>query len=285
MQLEQIAAGYQSRERFLTELTLDPPDATSDQAGVTAARRGLSDPVDHSIRPKGQEWRSVFMLNVVDGCIPSRNLATGTSTSWKRSGDFSMSAYARQGQFDADGPQRFFTGGQHAQVTAMSTRAAHALSPRHCFSSSRAQPGPSPAPMPPSAAQSRSASMSRPGCAPCGSRVQQCVMVIALAVLWRRFAGVPSREIRKCSTDAPNSRDALSCTPLLPTVGLGNGTLGRDRQTETPNPYECPAMVVVPASPSRVGAFERRSYCGKHRAEVDSAGLCWSACFPPHSSS
>ena len=34
LQLEQIAAGYSSRERFLTELTLDPPDATSDQAGV-----------------------------------------------------------------------------------------------------------------------------------------------------------------------------------------------------------------------------------------------------------
>jgi DNA helicase II / ATP-dependent DNA helicase PcrA len=27
LQLEQIASGYPSRERFLTELTLDPPDA------------------------------------------------------------------------------------------------------------------------------------------------------------------------------------------------------------------------------------------------------------------
>ncbi len=33
-QLAQIASGYPNRERFLTELTLDPPDATSDQAGV-----------------------------------------------------------------------------------------------------------------------------------------------------------------------------------------------------------------------------------------------------------
>ena len=30
VQLGQIAAGYPSRARFLTELTLDPPDATSD---------------------------------------------------------------------------------------------------------------------------------------------------------------------------------------------------------------------------------------------------------------
>ena len=34
MQLEQIAASYPNRERFLTELTLDPPDATSDEAGA-----------------------------------------------------------------------------------------------------------------------------------------------------------------------------------------------------------------------------------------------------------
>ena len=38
LQLEQIAAGYPRRERFLTELTLDPPDATCDQAGAAAAR-------------------------------------------------------------------------------------------------------------------------------------------------------------------------------------------------------------------------------------------------------
>ena len=44
--LERIAATYPSRERFLSELTLDPPDATSDEAGPPLSRRGLSDPVD-----------------------------------------------------------------------------------------------------------------------------------------------------------------------------------------------------------------------------------------------
>src|SRR5262249_46979182 len=34
VQLGQIASTYPTRERFLTELTLDPPDATSDQAGI-----------------------------------------------------------------------------------------------------------------------------------------------------------------------------------------------------------------------------------------------------------
>jgi len=40
LQLEQIATGYPSRERFLTELTLDSPDATSDQASVPLLDKG-----------------------------------------------------------------------------------------------------------------------------------------------------------------------------------------------------------------------------------------------------
>ena len=77
VQLEQIAAGYASRERFLTELTLDPPDAVSDEAGVPLLDEDyLILSTIHSA--KGQEWRAVFVLNCVDGCIPS-DMATGTS--------------------------------------------------------------------------------------------------------------------------------------------------------------------------------------------------------------
>ena len=77
LQLEQIAGGYPSRQRFLTELTLDPPDATSDQAGVPLLDEDyLILSTIHSA--KGQEWKSVFVLNVVDGCIPS-DLSAGTT--------------------------------------------------------------------------------------------------------------------------------------------------------------------------------------------------------------
>jgi UvrD-like helicase C-terminal domain len=70
IQLEQITNGYPSRERFLTDLTLDPPNATSDQAGVPLLDEDyLILSTIHSA--KGQEWKSVFVLNVVDGCIPS----------------------------------------------------------------------------------------------------------------------------------------------------------------------------------------------------------------------
>jgi superfamily I DNA/RNA helicase len=54
-QLAQIASTYPSRERFLTELTLDPPDATSDEAGVPLLDEDyLILSTIHSA--KGQEW-------------------------------------------------------------------------------------------------------------------------------------------------------------------------------------------------------------------------------------
>jgi DNA helicase-2/ATP-dependent DNA helicase PcrA len=76
LQMESIAATYASRERFLTELTLDPPDATSDESGVPMLDEDyLILSTIHSA--KGQEWRNVFVLNGVDGCIPS-DLGTGS---------------------------------------------------------------------------------------------------------------------------------------------------------------------------------------------------------------
>jgi DNA helicase II / ATP-dependent DNA helicase PcrA len=76
-QLEQIAIGHPSRERFLAELTLEPPDAS----GANAGRPHLDEDflilsTIHSA--KGQEWHAVYVLNLVDGCIPS-DMATAKS--------------------------------------------------------------------------------------------------------------------------------------------------------------------------------------------------------------
>ncbi len=74
-QLARIAASHASRESFLSELTLDPPEATSDESGPPSRDEDymvLS--TIHSA--KGQEWKAVFVLNAVDGCIPS-DMATG----------------------------------------------------------------------------------------------------------------------------------------------------------------------------------------------------------------
>ncbi|MBO9535277.1 ATP-dependent helicase [Herbaspirillum sp.] len=75
-QLAALARGYASREKFLTELTLDPPEASSDYAEPPYRDEDyLTLSTIHSA--KGQEWRSVHVLNVVDGCIPS-DLTTGS---------------------------------------------------------------------------------------------------------------------------------------------------------------------------------------------------------------
>jgi DNA helicase-2/ATP-dependent DNA helicase PcrA len=74
-QLEQISGRYPTRERFLTELTLDPPSAAGDLAGDPLVDEDyLILSTVHSA--KGQEWEAVYLLNVTDGNFPSE-FATG----------------------------------------------------------------------------------------------------------------------------------------------------------------------------------------------------------------
>jgi DNA helicase-2/ATP-dependent DNA helicase PcrA len=114
IQLEQIASGYPSRERFLTELTLDPPNATSDQAGVPLLDEDyLILSTIHSA--KGQEWKSVYVLNVVDGCIPS-DLGTGTTEELEEERRLLYVAMTRaKDDLHLIVPQRFFVHGQSPQ--------------------------------------------------------------------------------------------------------------------------------------------------------------------------
>lgn len=75
-QLAALAGGHGSRASFLAEITLDPPEATSDRAGPPLLDEDyLILSTIHS--SKGQEWKSVHVLNVVDGCIPS-DMSTGS---------------------------------------------------------------------------------------------------------------------------------------------------------------------------------------------------------------
>jgi DNA helicase-2/ATP-dependent DNA helicase PcrA len=58
-------------------LTLDPPSSTSAEAGAPLLDEDyLILSTIHSA--KGQEWKSVFVLNCVDGCMPS-DLAVGST--------------------------------------------------------------------------------------------------------------------------------------------------------------------------------------------------------------
>jgi DNA helicase II / ATP-dependent DNA helicase PcrA len=75
-QLVAIASTYETRERFLMEVTLEPPETT---AGPTKQARQDDD--DHVVistihSAKGREWSRVFLLNTVNGCIPSTKATT-----------------------------------------------------------------------------------------------------------------------------------------------------------------------------------------------------------------
>ena len=109
--LERIAASFPSRERFLSELALDPPDATSDEAGPpTLDEDYLILSTIHSA--KGQEWRSVFVLNCVDGCIPS-DLATGSSEEIEEERRLLYVAMTRaKDELSLVVPHRFYVHGQ-----------------------------------------------------------------------------------------------------------------------------------------------------------------------------
>ena len=64
---------------------------------------------------KGQEWKSVFVLNVVDGCLPS-DLATGTFAEIEEERRLLYVAMTRaKDDLHLIVPQRFFTYGQSAK--------------------------------------------------------------------------------------------------------------------------------------------------------------------------
>src|SRR5512135_1829770 len=110
-QLQKIAATYPSRQRFLTELTLDPPDATSDEAGAPLRDEDyLILSTIHSA--KGQEWNAVYLLNAVDGCMPS-DLAVGSSSEIEEERRLLYVAMTRAKEhLQIVVPQRFFVSQQ-----------------------------------------------------------------------------------------------------------------------------------------------------------------------------
>ena len=65
-----VAAREGSRERFLTEMTLDPPSASGDLAGDPLRDEDwLVLSTVHSA--KGQEWDAVYVIDVTDGNFPN----------------------------------------------------------------------------------------------------------------------------------------------------------------------------------------------------------------------
>ena len=64
---------------------------------------------------KGQEWKSVFVLNVVDGCMPS-DLGAGTTAEIEEECRLLYVVMTRaKDDLHLMVPRRFFTHGQHVQ--------------------------------------------------------------------------------------------------------------------------------------------------------------------------
>jgi DNA helicase-2/ATP-dependent DNA helicase PcrA len=112
-QLCDIATGYPTRSRFLNDLALDPPDATSDEAGAPFKDEDyLCLSTVHSA--KGKEWKSVFVLNVVDGCFPI-DLGAGTEAEVEEERRLLFVAMTRaKDDLALIVPQRWYVHGQQA---------------------------------------------------------------------------------------------------------------------------------------------------------------------------
>lgn len=69
-QLEVMASRYPTRQKFLAEMTLDPPSSTADLSQqADADDECLTLSTIHSA--KGLEWDTVFVLQCVDGSLPA----------------------------------------------------------------------------------------------------------------------------------------------------------------------------------------------------------------------
>jgi ATP-dependent DNA helicase UvrD/PcrA len=103
-QLEQLAKGYASCERFLTELSLDPPDAT-DGINPTSGEDYVVLSTIHSA--KGREWSIVRVLSAVEGVLPSR-LATGVAQIEEERRLFYVAMSRAKDQLQVYVPRRLF---------------------------------------------------------------------------------------------------------------------------------------------------------------------------------
>jgi len=113
-QLARLAQGHGTREAFLAELTLDPPEATSDEAEAPHLDEDyLILSTIHSA--KGQEWAAVYVLNVVDGCMPA-DMAAGSAEELEEERRLLYVAMTRaQHHLQLLVPQRFYVTQQAAR--------------------------------------------------------------------------------------------------------------------------------------------------------------------------
>jgi ATP-dependent DNA helicase UvrD/PcrA len=80
-QLQVMGEAFKSRRNLLTDMTLDPP-SKSEKGRAKPGTDTVTLSTIHSC--KGREWRTVFVLHVVDGCLPSSRAHAATEIEEER---------------------------------------------------------------------------------------------------------------------------------------------------------------------------------------------------------
>ena len=111
-QLEAMAARYQNRRDFLSEMTLDPPSSSQNWTANSALEEEcLTLSTIHSA--KGLEWDTVFVIHAADGNIPA-DLATGTPEDIEEERRLFYVALTRaKNSLFISRPERYFFQNQH----------------------------------------------------------------------------------------------------------------------------------------------------------------------------
>lgn len=122
-QLHALSAEYATRSQFISELTLDPPDATSQVSDPHLDDDYLVLSTIHSA--KGGEWDSVYVMHAADGNLPS-DLALGDAGGLEEERRLFYVALTRaKNTLDILYPQRFYFrrfGGDPSHTYAQPTR-------------------------------------------------------------------------------------------------------------------------------------------------------------------
>ena len=107
-QLQNIAANYPSRQAFLTDLTLDPPDGRVGKEGrATMEEAYVILSTIHSA--KGQEYSRVSILNAIEGCIPLSNAGNSPEAIEEERRVFHVAMTRAQNQLEILVPRQHFS--------------------------------------------------------------------------------------------------------------------------------------------------------------------------------
>jgi DNA helicase II / ATP-dependent DNA helicase PcrA len=120
-QIEQLASRFPDRQTLLTQMALDPPESTEDDAGPPLLDEDyLILSTIHSA--KGLEWDAVYVIHAADGNIPS-DMATGSQEEIDEELRLFYVALTRAKHcLDVCHPQRYY----HASRGAFSDRHSYA---------------------------------------------------------------------------------------------------------------------------------------------------------------